>query len=102
MDELIDRYGEPPRTVNNLISVALLRAAASQAGVTDIAQKKGQLVFTLDQFNLEQFSALCADPKFKDRLLLIPGDTPKFTLRLRAGDDPLRTAQALVEAYPVL
>ena len=26
MDELIDRYGDPPRTVNNLISVALLRA----------------------------------------------------------------------------
>ena len=25
-------------------------------------------------------------------------DTPKFTLRLRAGDDPLRTAQALVDS----
>ena len=102
VDELIDRYGEPPRTVNNLISVALLRAAASQAGVTDIAQKKGQLVFTLDQFNLEQFSALCADPKFKDRLLLIPGDVPRFTLRLRSGDEPLRTAQALISAFSAL
>ena len=102
VDELIDRYGEPPRTVNNLISVALLRAAASQAGVTDIAQKKGQLVFTLDQFNLEQFSALCADPKFKDRLLLIPGDVPRFILRLRSGDEPLRTAQALISAFSAL
>ena len=102
VDELIDRYGAPPRTVNNLISVALLRAAASQAGVTDIAQKKGQLVFTLDQFNLEQFSALCADPKFKDRLLLIPGDVPRFTLRLRSGDEPLRTAQALISAFSAL
>jgi transcription-repair coupling factor (superfamily II helicase) len=102
VDELIDRYGEPPRTVNNLISVALLRAAAAQAGVTDIAQKKGQLVFTLDQFNLEQFSALCADPKFKDRLLLIPGDVPRFTLRLRSGDEPLRTAQALIGAFSAL
>ena len=102
VDELIDRYGEPPRTVNNLISVALLRAAASQAGVTDIAQKKGQLVFTLDQFDLEQFSALCADPKFKDRLLLIPGDVPRFTLRLRSGDEPLRTAQALISAFSAL
>ena len=102
VDELIDRYGEPPRTVNNLISVALLRAAAAQAGVTDIAQKKGQLVFTLDQFDLERFSALCADPKFKDRLLLIPGDVPRFTLRLRSGDEPLRTAQALIGAFSAL
>ena len=81
--------------MNNLISVALLRAAASQAGVTDIAQKKGQLVFTLDQFNLEQFSALCADPKFKDRLLLIPGDVPRFTLRLRSGDCLLYTSRCV-------
>ena len=29
VDELVDRYGDPPRPVNNLISVALLRAAAS-------------------------------------------------------------------------
>ena len=102
VDELIDRYGEPPRTVNNLISVALLRAAASQAGVTDIAQKKGELVFTLDHFELEPFSKLCADPKFKDRLLLLPGDVPRFTLRLRSGDEPLRTAQALITAFAAL
>ncbi len=102
VDELIDRYGEPPRTVNNLISVALLRAAASQAGVTDIAQKKGELVFTLDHFELEPFSKLCADPKFKDRLLLLPGDVPRFTLRLRSGDEPLRTAQALIAAFAAL
>ena len=31
VDELIDRYGEPPRAVNNLISVALLRSAAANA-----------------------------------------------------------------------
>ena len=99
VDELIDRYGEPPRTVNNLISVALLRAAAAQAGITDIAQKNGQLVFTLSQFNLEQFSELCGVEKYQNRLLLTPGDVPRFTLRLRKGDDPLRTAQALVEDY---
>ena len=102
VDELIDRYGEPPRTVNNLISVAILRSQAGEKGIRDIAQKGNQLAFTLGEFSLEAFSALCAMPKFKDRLLLIPGDTPKFTLRLRAGDDPLRTAQAMVEAYPVL
>ena len=99
VDELIDRYGEPPRTVNNLISVALLRAAAAQAGITDIAQKKGHLVFTLSTFQLEQFSLLCANPKYEGRLLLTPGEVPRFTLRLRGGDEPLRTAQALVEDY---
>ena len=99
VDELIDRYGEPPRTVNNLISVALLRAAAAQAEITDISQKNGQLVFTLSQFNLEQFSQLCGMEKYKNRLLLTPGDVPRFTFRLRKGEDPLRAAQALVADY---
>ena len=83
VDELIDRYGEPPRTVNNLISVALLRAAAAEAGITDIAQKQGQLVFTLARFSLEQFSALCAMDRYQNRLLLTPGEVPRFTFRLQ-------------------
>ena len=99
VDELIDRYGEPPRTVNNLISVALLRAAAAQAEITDISQKNGQLVFTLGRFSLEQFSGLCGMEKYKNRLLLTPGDVPRFTFRLRKGEDPLRAAQALVADY---
>ena len=99
VDELIDRYGEPPRTVNNLISVALLRAAAAEADITDIAQKNGQLIFTLEQFRLEPFSLLCDGERYRNRLLLIPGDVPRFTLRLRKGDDPLRCAQSQVEDY---
>lgn len=99
VDELIDRYGEPPRTVNNLISVALLRAAAAQADITDISQKSGQLVFTLSQFDLERFSRLCGAEKYKNRLLLTPGDTPRFTLRLKKEENPLRAASGLVADY---
>ena len=99
VDELIDRYGEPPRTVNNLISVALLRAAAAEAGITDIAQKQGQLVFTLARFSLEQFSALCAIDRYQNRLLLTPGKVPRFTFRLKKGEDALRAARQVVDDF---
>ena len=59
MDELIDRYGDPPRTVNNLISVALLRADAARNGISQIDQKGANLNFYLDQFDLQRVSALC-------------------------------------------
>ena len=85
VDELIDRYGEPPRTVNNLISVALLRAAAAEADITDIAQKNGQLIFTLEQFRLEPFSLLCGGGALSEPPAPHPGDVPRFTLRLRKG-----------------
>ena len=35
-EELVDRYGEPPEAVRSLLEVALLRARARQAGLTDI------------------------------------------------------------------
>ena len=85
--------------VGNVVSMPLLRAAAAEADITDIAQKNGQLIFTLEQFRLEPFSLLCGGERYRNRLLLIPGDVPRFTLRLRKGDDPLRCAQNLVEDY---
>ena len=72
--------------MNNLISVALLRAAAAEAGITDIAQKQGQLVFTLARFSLEQFSALCAmGPVSGTGLLLTPGGGAPLYLPAEKG-----------------
>ncbi|MGA0566638.1 transcription-repair coupling factor [Rathayibacter sp. KR2-224] len=36
LDELTDRYGEPPEAVTNLISVSRLRRRAQQAGLSDV------------------------------------------------------------------
>ena len=46
LDEIVDRYGEPPRGVLNLIDIALLRAKARALGITDIKQKEGDVLFT--------------------------------------------------------
>ena len=35
MDELLDRYGDAPKSVLALLDVALLRAAAAKVGITD-------------------------------------------------------------------
>jgi transcription-repair coupling factor (superfamily II helicase) len=99
VDELIDRYGEPPRTVNNLISVALLRAEAAQADITDIDQRNGCLLLTIPKFDLRQVSQLCAGEKYKGRLLFSAGDKPYLSLRLKKGEDSLRCARQLVADY---
>ena len=99
MDELIDRYGDPPRTVNNLISIALLRAAAAENGVTDISQKGSGLLFTLGSFDLRRVSALCALDKYRGRLLFSAGEKPYLALRLKKGEDPLKLGRTLIEDY---
>ena len=99
VDELIDRYGEPPRTVNNLISVALLRADAAAADIIDIDQKDGCLLFSLPRFDLRQVSRLCGGEKYKGRLLFSAGEKPYLSLRLKKGEDALRAARQLVGDY---
>ena len=99
MDELIDRYGDPPRTVNNLISVALLRADAARGGVTQIKQQGGGLQFYLDSFDLQRVSALCALDKYRGRLLFSAGEKPHLALRLKKGEDPLKWGRKVMEDF---
>ena len=97
MDEMIDRYGEPPKSVLALLDVALLRAAAAKAGVSDITQKKDALRFTLAVFRPEALVQVCGLTKYKFRLTLSAGETPMLTLKLKHGADVLETALELVE-----
>ena len=99
VDELIDRYGDPPRTVNNLISVALLRAAAAACGISEIAQKGERLLFVLSQVDFNKVSALCGGQTYRGRLLFSAGEKPHLALKLKKGEDPLKLATKLVEDY---
>ena len=98
-DELIDRYGDPPRQVNNLIAVALMRAVAAKNGISEITQKGATLTFLLSDFDLERISALCGGEKYKGRVLFSAGSMPYLSLRLKKGEDPLRWGSKLVEDY---
>ena len=100
LDEIVDRYGEPPKGVLNLIDIALLRAKAQQVHITDIRQKAGDVLFTLCNLNFEAVGALCADPDYKDRLtFLATAKVPTLRLRLSAGVDSLKQSKVFVDRY---
>ena len=97
LDEIIDRYGEPPKGVLNLVEVALLRANARKADICDIRQKSSEIYFTLSNLNFEAITALCAQPDYKDRIQFVASaKQPTLRLRLVSGPDSLRQAKAFV------
>ena len=98
-DELIDRFGDPPASVNALILVALLRGEASAAGITDIAQKSGFLRFTLSDFDMGRISALYALPEYTGRVKVEAGSKPCLSLKLKSGKHVVETARAFVAAW---
>lgn len=98
LDELIDRFGEPPDAVTALVRVALLRGEAGRAGITDISQKAGALRFTLDSFDMARVSELYARPEYRGRLRVEAGSVPRISLKLppkaRVLDEASRFAAA--------
>ena len=97
LDELLDRYGEPPRPVYALLDVALLRAAAGAAGISDISQRGDKLRFVISRFEPEAIVAVSASPKYRRRLVVSAGEVPALTLTLQPKDQVLETALTLVE-----
>ena len=100
LDEIVDRYGEPPKGVLNLIDIALLRAKARELGIKDIRQKSGDVLFTLANLNFEAVSVLCADPDYKLRVtFLANAKEPTLRLKLANGVDSLKQSKVFVERY---
>ncbi|MBQ1170762.1 MAG: transcription-repair coupling factor, partial [Oscillospiraceae bacterium] len=100
LDEIVDRYGEPPKGVLNLIDIALLRAKAREVGVKDIKQKGTDVHFTLANLNFEAVSAICADADYKLRVTFLPNaKEPTLRLKLSAGVDSLKQSKIFVDRY---
>jgi len=100
LDEMIDRYGDPPKGVLNLVDIALLRANARKVGITDIRQKTNEVYFTLSNLNLEAISALCAEDDYKKRVQFVASaKQPTLRLRLSAGVDSLRQSKVFIQHY---
>ena len=97
LDELLDRYGEAPKPVLALLDVALLRAAAAGAGVSDVTQKRDVLRFQLAVFRPEAVVKVCGLNKYRQRLTVAAGEDPALTLKLKPGADALESAMELVE-----
>ena len=98
-DEIIDRFGEPPSGVNVLIHVALLRGEAGRAGITDITQKDGNLLFTLRDFDPGRVSLLCAGEPYRRSVRVEAGKNPCLKLKLRPGERVIEAALAFVRAW---
>jgi transcription-repair coupling factor (superfamily II helicase) len=98
LDEIIDRYGEPPRGVINLIDIALLRANAKKVHIQDIKQKSAEVHFTLTHLNLEAISLLCSEQEYKNRVQFIASaKQPTLRLKLVSGVDSLKQSKVFIE-----
>lgn len=81
-DELIDRFGEIPRSVENLLKIADLKALAHQAGVVEVDVKKQDITIQMYQkADLDVSGIPALMEKYKGTLNFRTGDVPSFYYR---------------------
>ena len=87
IDELIDRFGEPPRSVQGLVDVALLRNMATRAGLAEVKQQQTTLLLYPQSLDMQQVSRLVGGMK-KGQVLFSAGSRPYISVRL-LNQEPL-------------
>lgn len=83
-DELLDRFGEIPRSVENLLQIALIRVAAHKLDLAEIKGKNERIIFTFCQNARVNVTAI---PDFLKKagkeMSFTAYGTPYFTYRYR-------------------
>jgi len=94
LDELIDRFGDIPKQVENLLKVALLKGFANNAYITEVSGGKSKLkiiLFAKAKFDGEKVVAMVN--KYRGRLKLQMEPTPTFVYT------PIKEPKGFEEIY---
>ena len=87
LDELIDRFGEPPKSVVGLVNVALLRNTAARLGIKEITQKGQNIVFSIRDAAVGGIMALTK--KYKGRILVNGSAAAFISIKLLPKEEPI-------------
>ncbi len=97
IDELCDRFGEPPKAVMGLIEIALFRSRASANGIYEITCVGDTLKLKVAEIKEEQMARL--NEGLKGRVKLNVAEKPYYSVKLKPNETP---ALAIAEISKIL
>ena len=96
-DELIDRYGDVPKSVYGLIQVAVLRSRAEKAGIDEIVQSGEYLLFYIEKPDFEMIG-VCSD-NMKNRVALNMTGRVNVKVKINESDGALECLREFLDNY---
>lgn len=86
IDEIIDRFGDMPKEVENLIDIARIKYLAKQLKITKIASNKMVVVFTFEsnKFELDLNELV---KKYGNKIKFSSGIKPMITLQIGSENE---------------
>ena len=87
LSEMIDRFGDPPKPVQNLMNIASLKAAAHSVYVVEIVQKSGIIkIIMYEKAKLDISLIPDIINKYRGNLKLVNCKTPYFEFKPESKD----------------
>ena len=90
-DELVDRFGDPPKSVIGLVEVAKYRNSAAALGINEITQRGDCILMYQEVFNMENASLVAA--KLKGRVTVNAGKKPYISVKIAKGENAVDTVK---------
>lgn len=86
IDELIDRFGNIPKELENLMEIARIKALCKEKFINKVASKRSFVVFTFesDKYSVDISKLL---QLYKNAIRFSPGIKPSITLALKSADN---------------
>lgn len=85
IDELIDRFGNMPNEIENLLEISRIKSIAKGKFITKIQSKTGAVVFTYDAGKFDNNIIPEVIKKYGNRIKFSSGIKPMITLKLEKG-----------------
>ena len=97
LDEMIDRYGDMPKPVENLLMIALIRANALKCKIASITQDGGEFKITPNHIDIDIWSDV--EENFDGKMKIILSSKPYISVRPNKSADALKSLNRALEKY---
>ncbi len=95
IDEFFDRFGEPPKAVEGLVQISLLRANAAELGIYEIRQNEAVINVFLDDMKPEYI--LAVNESFRRNVSIRSGKvSPIFSINLQKNQTTIDVLKELI------
>jgi len=96
-DELLDRYGEYPNSVEALIAISLIRSLASECGFLQVDQNRDDVVIYPSVLDVVTWSEIAA--QYPGRILIKPAERPHVLCKRKRTEPIFSFVHDLLKKY---
>ena len=93
-DELLDRFSDIPKAVENLMRISMIRNRAALLGISEIKQNDNLIIFYINEFAYEKMVAIM--PQNKGRIFFSAGQRPYVSIRLSKDEEIINAVYDII------